>query len=73
MDLLDAVIDRTADILERIGGRSIKSPMTYSRPEGGRADRSYNQILRAIGRKGDLASKVRELGLHRPPSALSGQ
>src|SRR6516162_6462286 len=47
MDLLDAVIDRAADIFE---------------PEAGGADRSrsYNEILKTIGKKGDLASKVRE-------------
>lgn len=60
MDLLDAVIDRTADILERIGGEVDQISHDIFEPEGGRADRSYNQILRAIGRKGDLASKVRE-------------
>jgi magnesium transporter len=62
MDLLDAVIDRTADILERIGSEVDQVSHDIFEPEGGRADRtrSYNQILRAIGRKGDLASKVRE-------------
>ena len=60
MDLLDAVIDRTADILERIGGEVDQISHDIFEPEGERADRSYNQILRAIGRKGDLASKVRE-------------
>ncbi len=60
MDLLDAVIDRTADILERIGGEVDQISHDIFEPEGGRAERSYNQILRAIGRKGDLASKVRE-------------
>ena len=62
MDLLDAVIDRAADILERIGARSIRSPTTFSSrtdaPRG--STRSYNEILKTIGRKGDLTSKVRE-------------
>jgi magnesium transporter len=60
MDLLDAIIDRTADILERIGGEVDQISHDIFEPEGERPDRSYNQILRAIGRKGDLASKVRE-------------
>jgi magnesium transporter len=60
MDLLDAVIDRAADILERIGGEVDQISRDIFEPEGERPDRSYNQILRAIGRKGDLASKVRE-------------
>ena len=60
MELLDAVIDRTADILERIGGEVDQISHDIFEPEGERADRSYNQILRAIGRKGDLTSKVRE-------------
>jgi magnesium transporter len=62
MDLLDAVIDRAADILERIGSEVDQISHDIFEPEEERADRtrSYNQILRAIGRKGDLASKVRE-------------
>ena len=62
MDLLDAVIDRTADILERVGSEVDQVSHDIFEPEDSRADRtrSYNQILRAIGRKGDLASKVRE-------------
>jgi magnesium transporter len=62
MDLLDAVIDRTADILERVGSEVDQVSHDIFEPEGSGADRtrSYNDILRTIGRKGDLASKVRE-------------
>jgi magnesium transporter len=62
MDLLDAVIDRTADILERVGSEVDQVSHDIFEPEGGRADRtrSYDEILKTIGRKGDLASKVRE-------------
>jgi magnesium transporter len=62
MDLLDAVIDRAADILERVGLEVDQVSHDIFEPEDARADRtrSYQQILRAIGRKGDLASKVRE-------------
>jgi magnesium transporter len=62
MDLLDAVIDRAADILERIGSEVDQISHDIFEPDQERGDRTrnYNQILRAIGRKGDLASKVRE-------------
>jgi magnesium transporter len=60
MDLLDAVIDRAADILERIGSEVDQISHDIFEPEQERPDRTYNQILRAIGCKGDLASKVRE-------------
>jgi magnesium transporter len=62
MDLLDAVIDRTADILERIGSEVDQISHDIFEPDAGGDDRSrsYNEILKAIGKKGDLASKVRE-------------
>jgi magnesium transporter len=62
MDLLDAVIDRAADILERIGSEVDQISHDIFEPEAGGADRtrSYNEILKMIGKKGDLASKVRE-------------
>ncbi len=62
MDLLDAVIDRAADILERVGSEVDQVSHDIFEPEEERSDRtrSYNEILKIIGRKGDLASKVRE-------------
>jgi magnesium transporter len=61
MDLLDAIIDRAADILERIGtdvdGIShaiLESDGPLSR------GRDFKEILRDIGRRGDHTSKVRE-------------
>jgi magnesium transporter len=62
MDLLDAVIDRAADILERIGAEVDHVSHDIFEPEGVPADRTktYHQILKTIGRKGDLTSKVRE-------------
>jgi magnesium transporter len=62
MDLLDAVIDRAADILERIGTEVDQVSHDIFEPEGAPADRSksYHVILKTIGRKGDLTSKVRE-------------
>ncbi len=63
MELLDAVIDRNADILERAGSDMDSISHQIFEPEGaartGHAKR-YSDILIAIGRKGDLTSKVRE-------------
>src|ERR1044072_1164609 len=62
MDLLDAVIDRAADILERAAADIDRVSHDIFEPEGGRVDRTitYRFILRTIGRKADLTSKVRE-------------
>ena len=63
LELLDAVIDRCADILERAGADVDAVSHAIFEPEGaaraGHAKR-YSEILIAIGRKGDLTSKVRE-------------
>jgi magnesium transporter len=62
MELLDAVIDRCADILERVGADVDTVSHDIFEPESERPgnSRRYSQILIAIGRKGDLTSKVRE-------------
>jgi magnesium transporter len=62
MDILDAIIDRSADILERIGADVDQVSREIFEPEetGGLKARPYNTILINIGRKGDLTSKVRE-------------
>jgi len=63
MELLDAVIDRNADILERAGGEMDALSHEIFEPSGGARTghhRRYSDILIAIGRKGDLTSKVRE-------------
>jgi magnesium transporter len=63
MDLLDAVIDRAADILERIGAEADAISRDIFDPQvSGATTRSmsYNDILKASGSKGDLTSKVRE-------------
>src|SRR5215467_9445043 len=59
MELLDAVIDRAADILERIGAEVDRVSHDIFEPETDET-RSHQEILKAIGRKGDLTSKVRE-------------
>jgi magnesium transporter len=63
LEVLDTVIDRCADILERAGAdvdlvsRAIFEPDGRS---GGMRMRRYADILITIGRKGDLTSKARE-------------
>src|SRR5690242_2346279 len=62
MELVDAIIDRCADILERIGADVDVVSHDIFEPESERHGhaKQYSQILIAIGRKGDLTSKVRE-------------
>ena len=62
LDLLDAVIDRAADILERIGAEVDRVSHDIFEPDNASEGRalSYKDILKAIGGKGDLTSKVRE-------------
>src|SRR6185295_10942117 len=62
LELLDAVIDRAADILERIGLEVDRVSHDIFEPENGSGNNalSYKDILKAIGGKGDLTSKVRE-------------
>jgi magnesium transporter len=60
MDLLDAVIDRSADILERIAAEVDQVSHSIFEPDDDAATPSYREVLKALGRKGDLTSKVRE-------------
>ena len=62
IDLLDAVIDRAADILERIGMEVDRVSHDIFEPDNAASGQalSYKDILKAIGSKGDLTSKVRE-------------
>ena len=62
VDLLDAVIDSAADILERIGLEVDRVSHDIFEPDNAASGQalSYKDILRAIGGKGDLTSKVRE-------------
>ena len=60
IDLLDAVVDRSPEILERIGAEVEQSSHSIFEPESGAQTPSYNDVLRGLGRKGDLTSKVRE-------------
>ncbi|MDO9413121.1 MAG: magnesium transporter CorA family protein [Pseudolabrys sp.] len=60
MDLLDAVIDRSADILERVAAEVDTISFQIFEPDDGKIQTSYNDVLKTLGRKGDLTSKVRE-------------
>ena len=60
MDLLDAVIDRSADILERVAAEVDQVSHSIFEPDDDMVQASYNDVLKALGRKGDLTSKVRE-------------
>jgi magnesium transporter len=61
MDLLDAVIDRAADILEKIGADVDAVSHDILEPEGTVSrTQSFKEILKSIGRRGDHTSKVRE-------------
>jgi magnesium transporter len=61
MDLLDALIDRAADILERISSDVDGISHDILESEGPLSrGRDFKDILRSIGRRGDHTSKVRE-------------
>jgi magnesium transporter len=61
MDLLEALIDRAADILEKIGSDvdGISHAILESESPLSRG-RDFKEIFRSIGRRGDHTSKVRE-------------
>jgi magnesium transporter len=61
MDLLDALIDRAADILEKIGSDVDGISHAILESDGPLSrGRDFKEILRSIGRRGDHTSKVRE-------------
>jgi len=61
MDLLDAVIDRAADILEKLSTDVDAVSHAILEPEGPvNRSRGFKEMLKSIGRKGDHTSKVRE-------------
>jgi magnesium transporter len=62
VELLDSIIDRIADTLERIAAETEKVSSRVFERNAARDDpnQRYQAILRAIGRKGDLLSKTRE-------------
>ncbi len=62
VELLDAIIDRVADILEKLAAEVDKVSNRVFERNAARDDpnQRYQAILRTIGRKGDLLSKARE-------------
>ena len=61
--LLEALVNRIADVLERIGGdMDTLSSEVFTAPAPGmrRRTRDYRAILERVGRAGDLNSKARE-------------
>ena len=62
VELLDAIIDRIADILEKLAAEVDKVSSRVFERNAARDDpnQRYQAILRNIGRKGDLLSKSRE-------------
>jgi magnesium transporter len=74
IELLDEIVDRLADVLERVArdvdalSRQIFTDTTEAR----KTEDGYRALLREIGRKGDLASNIREslLTLERMASFL---
>jgi len=60
--LLEAVIDRLADILERVGRDIDGLSRSVLRPPPGSAPKSadFQRVLRGVGREGDLIAKVRD-------------
>jgi magnesium transporter len=63
MQLLDAIVDRLADILEKTGAdvEGI-SRAIFELPSGNnvRSDKDFQEVLQNLGRKYDLTSKMRE-------------
>ena len=57
--LLEAIVDRLADILEKAAAEIDGVSRTIFRREGA-ATRDHHQVLQEIGRKGDLTSKLRD-------------
>jgi magnesium transporter len=60
--LFEAVIDRAADILQVTGARidGMSHKIFESRAHPGQRNAEYQETLRALGRNGDLVSKIRE-------------
>ena len=60
--LIEAIVERIADILEKIGRDIDQMTQIIFRPSKNKKDKkkNYQEILEQIGREGDLVSKTRE-------------
>jgi len=60
--LLEAIVDRLADILERAGREIDGISRTIFRHPGGKPSKSrdFQEVLEQVGRKGDLVSNIRD-------------
>jgi len=58
--LIEAIIDRSAEVLQKVG--EVVDEVSYSvfDPKAGRQTDRQQETLRTLGRQGDLVSKVRE-------------
>jgi magnesium transporter len=62
LGMLDAIVDRVADLLERIGGEldAVSREIFNRDGAGGRREGSLQDALQRLGRSGDMTSKVSE-------------
>lgn len=67
LGILDAVIDRVADVLELVGGRIdglsariFTEGLEHKRRRGSRQPDELQDVLKGVGRAGDLVHKVRD-------------
>ena len=62
MGLLDSVIDRMADVLERSGAEveAVSRTIFEPEPQQHTGTRDFQDVLRQLGRKNDLTGKMRE-------------
>ncbi|NJO54220.1 MAG: magnesium transporter CorA family protein [Bacteroidales bacterium] len=61
MDLLEAIVDRAADTMERLSAEVDNlSGRVFATTREGTGKIDFKHILRAVGRRGDLTSKGRE-------------
>jgi magnesium transporter len=65
--LLEAIVDRIADVLERVGGdldtvshRVFHDEKPGAKRKSAREENSLRALLRGLGRSGDLVSKIRD-------------
>src|SRR5262249_54400594 len=59
--LLEAIIDRTADLLEKVGAEvDILSKQIFATNGSANASRDFQKILLRLGNRNDLTSKARE-------------